>query len=187
MSQARAHLLMHPVRMRIVLALFAEELTTKELNDVLPDVPQASLYRAVGELKNAGVIEVVSEERRGGAIERTYRAIPRSALMSHEEFTSAQPEEFLGAIQAYADQIVSAASRYVGTSQNNLWRQGRFTFRHETAWLTDDEREELRSEIAQLFLKYESRERREGTTPYSINVAVTPKADKTAGPDPSAQ
>ncbi|MDE0573449.1 helix-turn-helix domain-containing protein [Demequina sp. B12] len=176
MSQARAHLLMHPVRMRIVLALFSEALTTKELSEVLPDVPQASLYRAVGELKNAGILEIVSEERRGGAIERTYRAIQGSALMSHEEFTSGQPEEFMAAIQAFADQIVATTSRYVGTSENNSWRQGKFTFRHASMWLTDQEREDMRAELSQVLAKYESRERGPESTSYSVNVAVSPTA-----------
>src|SRR5262245_29017944 len=67
-------LLLHPVRIRIVHAFAGERaLTTAELGERLPDVPKTTLYRHVGMLASAGLLEVVGEERVHGAVERTYR------------------------------------------------------------------------------------------------------------------
>nr|WP_269078448.1 helix-turn-helix domain-containing protein [Demequina sediminicola] len=174
MGTDRARLLMHPVRMRIVMALSAEALTTRDLQRVLPDVPQASLYRGVADLKDGGVVEVVSEERRGGAIEKTYRVVRDRVTMTREEFTSGPPEEFLATIQVFADQIVAATTAFMGASQNDEWRGGRFSVRHEPLWLTEKQREDLSTELAEVMGKYESMHRRPGSRHYSFNLAIIP-------------
>src|SRR3712207_9270812 len=71
---ATADLLLHPVRLRIVQAFLGDRtLTTADLHAELPDVPVATLYRHVGVLAEAGVLEVVGERRVRGSTERTYR------------------------------------------------------------------------------------------------------------------
>ncbi|WP_084100102.1 helix-turn-helix domain-containing protein [Demequina sp. NBRC 110051] len=174
MGTDRARLLLHPVRMRVVIALSGEELTTRDLQKIMPEVPQASLYRAISQLHDAGVIEVVSSERRGGAMERTYRAVPRESIMTQEEFTSGTAEEFLATMQAFADQIVSTTTRYVGTHDGDEWKKSRFSVRHGVSWLTAEERGDLAEELGAIFAKYEDRPRRDGTAPVAINVAVVP-------------
>ncbi|WP_084129858.1 helix-turn-helix domain-containing protein [Demequina sp. NBRC 110055] len=174
MGTDRARLLLHPVRMRVVIALSGEELTTRDLQKIMPEVPQASLYRAISQLHEAGVIEVVSSERRGGAMERTYRAVPRESIMTQEEFTSGTAEEFLATIQAFADQIVSTTARFVASHEDGSWKKSRFSVRHGMSWLTEAERNDLTGELAALFAKYEDRPRRDGTERVEINVAVVP-------------
>ena len=66
-------LLAHPVRMRIVHALRGRELTTGQLCELLPDVSKAMVYRHVEALAAGEVLEVASERRVRGAVERTYR------------------------------------------------------------------------------------------------------------------
>ena len=67
-------LLLHPVRLRIVQAMLGRgELTTKSLAEKLPDVASATLYRQVSALVDGGVLEVVSERRVRGSIERSLR------------------------------------------------------------------------------------------------------------------
>lgn len=59
-----------------MMALGDQRLTTKQLQARLPDVAQASLYRAVSRLVDAGAVEIVDTKKRGGAIERVYSATP---------------------------------------------------------------------------------------------------------------
>ncbi|TWF80510.1 helix-turn-helix protein [Pseudonocardia hierapolitana] len=67
-------LLVHPVRLRIVFAMSGGQTrTTSDLCARLPDVPKTSVYRHVGVLADAGVLEVAREERVRGAVERHYR------------------------------------------------------------------------------------------------------------------
>ncbi len=63
MSQTPAEILLHPVRLRIVLAFGAEQLTTAQLADRLPDIAHATLYRQIATLADAGMLEVVDERR----------------------------------------------------------------------------------------------------------------------------
>jgi DNA-binding transcriptional ArsR family regulator len=67
-------LLLHPIRLRIVHAMSGGRVrTTAELCARLPDVPRTTLYRHVGLLAEAGVLEVADERRVRGAVERHYR------------------------------------------------------------------------------------------------------------------
>lgn len=61
MSNARANLLLHPVRLRIVTAAAGRELTAADLAAALPDVPQATLYRHLKRLVDGGMLAVVAE------------------------------------------------------------------------------------------------------------------------------
>ena len=53
MTSSAAAVLLHPVRLRIVLAMGDEQLTTAEIAQHLPDVAQATLYRQVAVLADA--------------------------------------------------------------------------------------------------------------------------------------
>src|SRR5690348_13015630 len=67
-------LLLHPIRIRIVNAFSGDRSrTTSELCARLPDVSQATVYRHVALLANAGVLAVVDEQAVRGAVERHYR------------------------------------------------------------------------------------------------------------------
>jgi hypothetical protein len=66
-----ADLLLHPVRWRIVQRVLGREVTTSQLRSELPDVSTTTLYRQVATLLDAGVLQVIKEERARGAIERT--------------------------------------------------------------------------------------------------------------------
>lgn len=79
---ATADLLLHPVRMRILQALFdADPLTTAQLRDRLPDIPAATMYRHIAVLADAGVLEVVDEKRVRGTVERSYRVRKEQAVI----------------------------------------------------------------------------------------------------------
>jgi DNA-binding transcriptional ArsR family regulator len=52
----RAALLLHPIRLRIVLALSGRSLTMQELAALLPELPTSSLYRHVQVLREAGTV-----------------------------------------------------------------------------------------------------------------------------------
>lgn len=79
-------LLLHPVRIRVVHAFAGgRTLTTAELGEHLPDVPKTTLYRHVGILAAAGLLEVIAEQRVHGAVERTYRLDRARTRISPQE------------------------------------------------------------------------------------------------------
>ena len=62
MALSRADVVLHPVRLRIVRSLLgSERRTASELTRLLPDVPQASLYRHLSALVDGNVLRVVAD------------------------------------------------------------------------------------------------------------------------------
>ena len=57
-------------------------MTTAELCARLPGVSQATVYRHVGTLADAGILEVAGEQRVSGFVERSYRLPQERALDS---------------------------------------------------------------------------------------------------------
>jgi hypothetical protein len=101
---AATNVLTHPVRLRIVLSLVGDrQLTTAEIAEELPDVPIASLYRHIGSLFDAGVLEVVSERKVRAMTERTYGLVVANAQIDREssaEMTRDEKERAFGVFAA---------------------------------------------------------------------------------------
>ena len=110
-----ADVVLHPVRLRIVQQLGGRSLTTAQLRAMLPDVTQATLYRHVATLVDAGILTVVDERRVRGAVERTLALGERMAHVDHAELramTDAQLRSafltFLGSVAADFDRVVDS-------------------------------------------------------------------------------
>ncbi|MBX9470411.1 helix-turn-helix domain-containing protein [Microcella sp.] len=133
-----AELLLHPVRLRIVQAMLGRgELTTKALAEKLPDVAPATLYRQVGALVDGGVLEVVSERRVRGSIERSLRV--------RTEATSVDPDDphldgvtLRAGFLAYLASLASAFDDYLAAPRASL-ETDLVGFRQTAVVATDDE------------------------------------------------
>ncbi len=74
MSCKRIEVSMKPNCQRILTTVYSRKiLTTKELANILSDIPQATLYRYVRLLIEVGALEVVKEEKKRGGVERTIK------------------------------------------------------------------------------------------------------------------
>lgn len=127
-------LLVHPVRLRILHAMSGGRvLTTSDLCARLPDVPKTTVYRHVGLLAEAGVLEVEGEQRVHGAVERRYRlhraraVIDRDTAVSmsledHRQTFAAGLATLLAEFNAYLDQEhADPAADLAGYTQLPLW------------------------------------------------------------------
>lgn len=113
-----ADVLLHPVRLRIVQQLGGRTRTTTQLRDALPDVAQATLYRHVAALLDAGVVTVVDERRSRGAVERTLALGERMAAVEREELLAMSDAElrsafvtFLGDVTGDFDRVLESDSQ----------------------------------------------------------------------------
>ncbi|MDN4473504.1 helix-turn-helix domain-containing protein [Demequina zhanjiangensis] len=174
MDPRRSRLLLHPVRIRVSLVLSQSEMNVKQLAKVLDDVPQASLYRAVSELLEGGIIEVTREERRGGAIERYFRAIEEESLISRQDIGSLSPAEFVAGIEGLNRMLAADASRYIADEQSSWVDDFTIVDRmvaHLDAQEAQEIEEQLRAVLARLAAASEPRP---GTTPHVLNLTVFP-------------
>lgn len=116
MATRRSDTLLHPVRLRIVLAAAGDEVTTAAIAERLPDVPQATLYRHIAKLADAGILEVVSERQARGAVEKTYRVNSDRASLGAPEAAGMSIEEHFEAFTTFTGALVEAYARYLNTS-----------------------------------------------------------------------
>jgi DNA-binding transcriptional ArsR family regulator len=133
-----ASLLLHPVRLRIIKAFIGgAQLTTSQLASRLPDIPQATMYRHVARLAAAGVLEVVTERRVRGAVERTYELRPAQARLSPREAAAMSLEEHSQAFLAFTAGLLADFDRYLA-GQPKRGQDGA-TYQIAGMWLTDAE------------------------------------------------
>lgn len=128
----RLELLAHPVRLRVVHAMTGgRALTTSELGERMPDVSKATVYRHVGLLVDAGVLEVEGEQRVRGAVERRYRlrrelvavdaeAVAALSTEDHRRVFAAAMATLIAEFNAYLDRTEVVADT-VGYRQHAVW------------------------------------------------------------------
>lgn len=161
-------LLAHPVRMRIVHALRGRELTTGQLCELLPDVSKAMVYRHVEALAAGEVLEVASERRIRGAVERTYRL--RDATIDTEDLTVDDYRRgfdlalatLLAEFTAYLDRDgVDPTKDLVG-------------FRQHAIWLNRKELAEFIADLRQVIVPRLGHEPGEGRARYLLSPVLFP-------------
>ncbi|MGB3352843.1 MAG: helix-turn-helix domain-containing protein [Mycobacterium sp.] len=146
---ASADLLLHPIRFRVVQALLdGGELTTGELRARLADVPVATLYRHVGKLADGGVLTVVSETRVRGAVERRYKLDFANAVVGDDELRAMTVDEHRQAFTVFVATLLVHFNRYLDGPDVDVVRD-RASFSQVALWLTDEELDQMRSEIVE--------------------------------------
>jgi DNA-binding transcriptional ArsR family regulator len=146
MSTPTAEILLHPIRLRIVLALGTERLTTGQISERLPDIAHATLYRHVALLAEAGLLEVVDEHRVRGGVERTYTAVREAVQLGPEDAAEMSADELLRGFVVFAGSLIDTFGRYV---EDPRARPGEdlVGYRQAALWLDDSERAELVSRL----------------------------------------
>lgn len=111
---ALAEVVLHPVRLRIIQQLGGRNRTTAQLREALPDVPQATLYRHVAALIDAGIVAVVDERRSRGAIERTLGLGDRMAAIDHDELSAMGSSQLRSAFLTFLADVTGDFDRFLG-------------------------------------------------------------------------
>ncbi len=167
-------LLLHPVRLRIVHALSGDrECSTAELCARLADVPKTSVYRHVGLLADAGVLQVAGEQRVRGAVERRYRlcrdravigadAAGRMSLADHRHGFAAAMAALLAEFSAYLDRPgADPIADLVGYRQSILW-------------LSHDELTDMLDELRAALLARATNQPAPGRRPHLVSAILFP-------------
>jgi DNA-binding transcriptional ArsR family regulator len=141
-GQTNAEILLHPVRLRIVLAFGSERLTTAQLAQRLPDIAHATLYRQVGTLEQAGLLEVVAQRRIRGGVERTYALAADAARLGPDDVGAANSEELLRGFVVFAGALIEAFGRYLDDPASDPSTDP-VAFRQAALWVDEAERAEL--------------------------------------------
>ncbi|WAP56978.1 helix-turn-helix domain-containing protein [Streptomyces sp. S465] len=178
------NLLLHPVRMRILQTLVgADELTTAQLRDRLPEVPPATMYRHIATLTQAGILEVVHERRIRGTVERSYRVRQDKALVDTDARTAMTKDDHRQAFTVFTGALMADFDRYLSRDDTEPAREG-VVYRQGAVWLTEDEFAELVEEIEAAVARRAHATPDDGRTRHIISFVLVP--DKATAADAEA-
>jgi hypothetical protein len=153
MNTTKENLLLHPVRLRIILAVANRQATAQQLANELPDIPQATLYRNINTLAAAGILAIVQERRVRNTIEKTY-AIPYQNLsLTLEDLKNAQPEDYIRLFTQFLGMILGYYVRYIQKGSVDFAQDNVF-FQMVPVYLSKAEEQELGQVINAALLPY---------------------------------
>ena len=73
MNNDYVHIMMNPTNLKILQKIMsAGEADTRTISESIPEVPTSSLYRHLAQLQDAGIIKIVSQTHKRGALKKTY-------------------------------------------------------------------------------------------------------------------
>ena len=149
MPTSRADLMLHPVRMRLLVALARRRLTARQLSELLPDIPQATLYHHLGLLTRAGFLRVVSERQVRGSVEKLYAFAEDHTLLTRADLANASPEDHLRYFTIFVTTLIGDFARYLQQNQPiDLFADGA-GYRETPFYLSDEEFTQAAAAVSQ--------------------------------------
>jgi DNA-binding transcriptional ArsR family regulator len=113
MKNPKADLILHPVRMRILMAVVNRPMTAGQIAEVLTDVAQATLYRHIKLLADAGLLSVVEERPTRGTVEKVYALNQSGASLGPEEATQLSREDHRRYFVMFVTTLIGDFERYL--------------------------------------------------------------------------
>lgn len=149
----KAELILHPVRMRIIQALIrGDQMTAQQLQERLPDVPQATLYRHLKKMVDGDVLEIVEEIPNRGTLEKVYRLPAHGAEISVSEMQQASPDDHMAYFMNYLASLIGEYGRYLQRPDAELVKDG-VSYRQYSVYLSDEENMQLLYAIRDMLKK----------------------------------
>lgn len=158
MASSRADLILHPVRMRLLAHLARRKLTARQLSEVLPDVPQATLYHHLGTLTRAGLLRIVSERPVRGTVEKVYTLAAADAVLGPDELANASREDHLRYFTVFLATLLGDFAHYLQQEGPIDLAADGVGYREIPFYLSDDEFAQATKAVSQALLPFLSYE-----------------------------
>ncbi len=147
MSNGKAELILHPIRLKIVTEMATRRMTTGEIAALLPHVARATLYRHIKQLAEGGVLEIVEETSVNGAIERTYQVTKGGGRLAAEDVVDTSAEAHLRYFTTYVATLIDTFADYINhTHANNIFEDG-LAYSRTVVHLSHEERHKFQTEL----------------------------------------
>jgi DNA-binding transcriptional ArsR family regulator len=151
---SRADLIFHPVRMRLLGTLTRRQLTARQLSELLPDVPQATLYHHLGMLTRGGLLRVISERPVRGATEKVYTLADDYATLGPSDLANASRDDHLRYFAMFISSLLGDYARYLEQDGPiDLFADG-VGYREIPFYLSDEEFSHAAAAVGQALLPF---------------------------------
>ncbi|MFD0413203.1 helix-turn-helix domain-containing protein [Streptomyces sp. NPDC127108] len=167
-------LLLHPVRIRIVHAMYdGRTRTTTELRSLLPDVSKATLYRHTSLLVEGGLLVVADEQPVRGSMERHYRLHRGRVVLDPEAAAALSLDDFRRAFAVATATLMAEFNTYLerGDAAPVADLVG---FRQYSLWLSPDELAEMIAELREVIVARAANEPTPQRTRHLLSPIVFP-------------
>ncbi len=133
----RADLILHPIRMRVIIALTDRKLTPKQLAAELKDVAPATLYHHLNLLTDAGITRIVEERLvRGTLHEKVYTLSDASTILSPDQIAGASKDELLRYFLVFASKLIGDHARYLNLKESGYYADA--GYQQHAVFLSDE-------------------------------------------------
>ncbi|MFB1050626.1 helix-turn-helix domain-containing protein [Paraliobacillus sp. JSM ZJ581] len=152
----KVEILMHPVRVKISRALMRNKengLSPREMLEIIKDVPQATLYRHIQVLLDAGIIRVVKEKKVRSVSEKYYILNEEKVLLSSADWNKASLDEKINYYSYYQLSLLNQYKNYLTHLDNDDSADGS-TFSMVELKLDDERFKDFQTELNDLMVKY---------------------------------
>ncbi|ANU20048.1 transcriptional regulator [Planococcus plakortidis] len=163
------------VRFKIALELIniEEGLSIMQLNKLLKEVPQATLYRQVNSMVDDQLLKVVGNQRIGKVEEKLYALNTAGYKISEEDWNSASYTQKINFVTYYFMYILQNYKNYHETSIAENF-QDQSTFSLVKMDLTDEAFNEFQLELSSLLEKYYKVPKSEESKDRTVSVVIIP-------------
>jgi len=144
-------LVLHPVRMRMILAIATRVLTTQQLANLLPDVAQTTLYRHINLLLEGGILTVVRESKVRGTVERELALVKGAGRIDMETSTTLPPQQQEQLFTAFVAALLADFKRAQSQPLNGMPPA---IYTQQRVYLTLQELQALNDHIESLLAAY---------------------------------
>jgi DNA-binding transcriptional ArsR family regulator len=125
--------------MRIIQALLrGEKLTAHQLQQRLTDVPQATLYRHLKKMVEAGVLDIAEEIPIRGTLEKVFVLADHGAHITAEDLRDATADDHMSLFMNFLAGMIGEYGRYIQHSGLDLMKDG-VSYRQFSVYLTEEE------------------------------------------------
>lgn len=153
MKDTKLDIMLHPVRLRIMQTFLGnKKLTVQQISELLPDVPQATMYRHLNKLLKAGILFVVEENQIRGTVEKVYSLLDNGEQITKDDITNISKDDHLKYLFTFMLNILEDYKEYLNQETYDLVRDG-VTYRQASVYLSDAEFVELMKVINTTVLK----------------------------------
>jgi DNA-binding transcriptional ArsR family regulator len=149
---SRADLILHPVRMRILVALSGRQLSARQLGHALPDVAHATLYRHLNALVAGRIVLVVAERQVRSATEKVYALDPPAARFTAAELDTFSADDHLRGFTAFVTSLVHDFAQYLDRTTPLARPDDGIRYNMGTLYLNDVEFDQVQADLRALLL-----------------------------------
>jgi DNA-binding transcriptional ArsR family regulator len=139
LAESKGDLILHPIRMRIIqLLIGGSRRTTQQISELMPDIPQATMYRHLNKLLKAKIIEIIEQNQIRGSVEKVYVLSEHGADIPTKDLKDMSAEEHMEMFMKFVAMLIGDYGRYLQQDHYDQLKDG-ISFRQVHLNLTDEE------------------------------------------------